>query len=964
LYAAQLYDDGNRVVTRVTPNGSTYIGIDTITSVGTATTFTVKNLGVTNLSGSTYLGISTSTGSISLTNLGVQTLTAGTDTAVSSSTGTITVWNTSTLQSITQRGATTNQVISITNTTSAVSSTTGALQVIGGIGVQGDVFVGGKITAQQLTIEYTTITSVSTVIDDITTIKNATQTTSTNTGALLVWGGVGIGGGMFVGGTVTATNFVGNFSGVANTATNLAGGATNSLPYQTNTGTTAFIAIGSSGYFLQSNGPSVAPSWTALSGVTAGSATTATNLAGGTTGAIPYQSTTGTTTFIGIGNTGTLLQSNGTTATWANTATMSVGLAVTATNIANGQAGQLHYQTAPGVTAFISTGTIGNVAVSSGINGIAYQNTLTLTGTTVSASTTTGALTVAGGVGVGGSLYASNLYDSDNRVVTRVTPNGSTYIGIDTITSVGTATTFTVKNLGVQQNIGTTFIGVSTSTGSVYITNLGVQQNIGTTYIGVSTSTGSVYITNLGVQTLTAGTDTAVTSNTGTITVWNTSTLQTVTGRGATTNQAISITNSTASTSTNTGALQVIGGVGIGGGLYVGGTITGTVTTATNLAGGATNSLPYQTNTGTTAFIAIGSSGYVLQSNGAGSAPSWAALSGVTNTATNLAGGTTGAIPYQVTTGTTAFIGIGSTGTLLQSNGTTATWLSTGSLSVGLAVTSTNIANGLAGQLVYQTAPSITGFIATGTIGNVAVSRGINGIAYQNTLTLAGTTAATSTSTGALQVTGGVGVGGDIYVGGQIYGSITTATNLARGTVGAIPYQTAPGVTDFIGIGTNGYVLTSNGTTATWVAQSAGTPIADNTTTNAIYYPVFATTTTGVLTSATISSSKLSWNPSTGQMTMVDINVTSDITAKTNVAGIADPLDLLKQISGFSFNWRDTGAKSYGVIAQYIEQILPELVSNDAQGYKSVKYLPLIAILIESVKKLSDEVDELKNSGK
>jgi hypothetical protein len=99
-------------------------------------------------------------------------------------------------------------------------------------------------------------------------------------------------------------------------------------------------------------------------------------------------------------------------------------------------------------------------------------------------------------------------------------------------------------------------------------------------------------------------------------------------------------------------------------------------------------------------------------------------------------------------------------------------------------------------------------------------------------------------------------------------------------------------------------------------------------------------------------------------MTMVDINVTSDITAKTNVAGIADPLDLLKQISGFSFNWRDTGAKSYGVIAQYIEQILPELVSNDAQGYKSVKYLPLIAILIESVKKLSDEVDELKNSGK
>ena len=47
----------------------------------------------------------------------------------------------------------------------------------------------------------------------------------------------------------------------------------------------------------------------------------------------------------------------------------------------------------------------------------------------------------------------------------------------------------------------------------------------------------------------------------------------------------------------------------------------------------------------------------------------------VVNTATNIAGGEVGGIPYQSSTGTTQFIPIGSVGQLLQSNGTTATWV-------------------------------------------------------------------------------------------------------------------------------------------------------------------------------------------------------------------------------------------------------------------------------------------------
>jgi hypothetical protein len=704
VYASRLHDDGNRVVTRVTPSGSTYIGVESVVSAGTATSFTIKNLGVTDLTGSTYLGISTSTGSVSLTNLGVtnlsgstylgisastgsvtltnlgvQTLTAGTDTAVSSSTGTVTVWNTSTLQSITQRGATTNQIISITNTTSAISSTTGALQVVGGIGVQGDIFVGGTITAQQLTIEYTTITSVSTVIDDITTIKNTTNSSNTQSGALQVYGGVGIGGNLYVGGTINGT-IVGSITGVASTATNIANGTAGQVPYQTAPGATSFFGPGTAGNLLVSNGTS-APTYQNTLTLAGTTAATSTN-----TGALQVAGGVGVGGSIYLGNA---LYGNSSTFTIGVTPDVSQGKAIyIAAGDAPGSvtdAGSVTIRGGEGasssqagsvslIAGSVTVGGAGDVNLTAGNNllgsggninlqpgtGLSNAGQVIINRTTAASSTTTGALRVYGGVGVGGSLYASNLYDSGNRVVTRVLPNGSTYIGIDTITSVGTATTFTVRNLGVTNLSGTTYLGISTSTGSVSLTNLGVTNlsgstylgiststgsvsltNLGvtnlsgSTYIGISTSTGSVTVTNLGVQTLTAGTDTVVTSSTGTVTVYNNSTLQTVTNRGATTNQAISITSATVSTSTNSGALVVTGGVGIGGNLYVGGTINGTI---------------------------VGS------------------ITGVATTATNLAGGTTGSIPYQVGAGRTDFIGIGASNTVLFSNGTTATWVSTASI--------------------------------------------------------------------------------------------------------------------------------------------------------------------------------------------------------------------------------------------------------------------------------------------
>lgn len=140
---------------------------------------------------------------------------------------------------------------------------------------------------------------------------------------------------------------------------------------------------------------------------------------------------------------------------------------------------------------------------------------------------------------------------------------------------------------------------------------------------------------------------------------------------------------------------------------------------------------------------------------------------------------------------------------------------------------------------------------------------------------------------------------------------------------------------------------------------TAGAAINDDTTTNIDYYPIFATANTGTPSTIYVSSTKLLYRPSTGQLTVVDLNTTSDVRYKENVKPIESAINTLNKIEGVSFNWKETGSKSYGVIAQELEKVLPELVHGTERGM-SVSYLPLIAILIEAVKEQQKQIDELK----
>ncbi len=113
-----------------------------------------------------------------------------------------------------------------------------------------------------------------------------------------------------------------------------------------------------------------------------------------------------------------------------------------------------------------------------------------------------------------------------------------------------------------------------------------------------------------------------------------------------------------------------------------------------------------------------------------------------------------------------------------------------------------------------------------------------------------------------------------------------------------------------------------------------------------------------------------------------EIRATNDVTAfyssdkslKENIKNIKNPLEKVSQINGVTFDWTDDYIKQHGgedkyfvrkndvgVIAQEIEKVLPEVVATREDGIKAVKYDRIVALLIESIKELKKEIEELKS---
>jgi hypothetical protein len=95
-----------------------------------------------------------------------------------------------------------------------------------------------------------------------------------------------------------------------------------------------------------------------------------------------------------------------------------------------------------------------------------------------------------------------------------------------------------------------------------------------------------------------------------------------------------------------------------------------------------------------------------------------------------------------------------------------------------------------------------------------------------------------------------------------------------------------------------------------------------------------------------------------GVVTATDFNSASDLSLKTNIQSISNPIDKILQINGVTFNWRESNKPSVGIIAQEIEKVFPELVNGE--NPKTVNYNGLIGLLIEAIKEQQKEIEVLK----
>lgn len=120
------------------------------------------------------------------------------------------------------------------------------------------------------------------------------------------------------------------------------------------------------------------------------------------------------------------------------------------------------------------------------------------------------------------------------------------------------------------------------------------------------------------------------------------------------------------------------------------------------------------------------------------------------------------------------------------------------------------------------------------------------------------------------------------------------------------------------------------------------------------------------------------WDQGTGKLQVfgkitasddvVSFGNASDINLKTNLVKIPHPLETILQLNGYQYDWKEESTeykigikKDVSVIAQEVQKVLPDLVRTNADGYLSVRDKGLIAVLIEAVKELHLEVEELKS---
>ena len=395
-----------------------------------------------------------------------------------------------------------------------------------------------------------------------------------------------------------------------------------------------------------------------------------------------------------------------------------------------------------------------------------------------------------------------------------------------------TGTVFSITPVGAAGTYG------SASSVPVFVTNASGQV---TSVTNTAIAIANTQVSGLGTMSTQNANSVAITGGTIDGTTIGGSSAAAVTGTVVTANTYFS--------GAGTNLTGTASGLSIGGNAATA-TTAGSATNATNLSGGASGSLPYQSAPSTTTFLAAGANGQVLTL--ASGVPSWATPT--TGTVTSVSG-----------TGTVS--GISLSGTVTSS----------GSLTLG-------------GTLDLSSPPIIGGTTPNTITGTTITANTKFVSSYFDAAGSGGGSLRTSGGTAVLQWGGGGGVNltldGAFNMNPANYsisiaptgsGTLTvnpatagTINNMSIGlTTAAAGYFTTLSLTSTLSVngstGTAGQVLTSNGASApTWQANINGITIADDTTTNATRYLTFTSATTGDITTANVASTKLQFNPSNG----------------------------------------------------------------------------------------------------
>jgi hypothetical protein len=274
----------------------------------------------------------------------------------------------------------------------------------------------------------------------------------------------------------------------------------------------------------------------------------------------------------------------------------------------------------------------------------------------------------------------------------------------------------------------------------------------------------------------------------------------------------------------------------------------------------------------------------------------------------------------------------------------------------------------------------------------------------EGTITIDNSTNSTDISTGSLHTSGGVGIAKDLYVGDDIF--VTGNGSFASITVDDHAYLGSASSDELIVNATSTFNadVTINGDitaiSPTIITMNSGGKIdlqaadgnrvvfnedelntdfrisgngTNGDVTNLFYVDVNQQDNGGVIYDGCIGIGKLPGNyrldvvgsvRSSGHFTS-----SSDRRLKKNITVIPNALDNLMKIKGVSFDWRKdefphkqfSSDSQIGVIAQDVEAVCPEIVSTDNEGFKTVAYDRLTAILIESVKEQQEQIKNLTN---